>query len=490
MSQGERFIRLEPVAGKSLPDLLFELGVEFPCGGTAACGGCKIRVLDGVIPVTPDMLAVLSPSEIDAGWRLGCMAQADAPVTLVIAQWEPAILSDETELHFEPAEGLAAVVDLGTTTLVVQLVDRATGIVLGVESALNPQTRLGSDLMSRVQYDLHNPGELTRIIRTQIGFMLAKLASGSTLQEVLLVGNTVMHHLFGGLSVEPLSAVPFRSPTLGPLDFDPLELGWSVPLDRPARFLPCIGGFVGSDILAGIIDVGMASSLHTAALLDLGTNGEIVVGNRLGIVCASTAAGPAFEGGQIDQGMRAGPGAIDRVLIDSQRRLACSVIGGIPPRGLCGSGLVDAIAALLELNVIDARGRLPQGARSWLLVGSVHVTQSDIRQLQLAKAAIAAGLELLQNDRDIAPEHVSLAGAFGNYIRGESARRIGLLPPWVTHPKPAGNAALRGARLLLLNPSNRDALIQNVLDHTTHVELAANPRFQDRFVEHMLFPVE
>jgi uncharacterized 2Fe-2S/4Fe-4S cluster protein (DUF4445 family) len=444
-------------------------------------------VLAGEVPLTDDMAAVLTPREIAQGWRLGCMAEASSPVTLEIAQWSVQVLDDQAEVPFEPADGLGAVVDIGTTTLVAQLVDRQTGSVLAVETSLNPQARFGSDLMSRIRHDLSEPGTMTALIRETVGAMLGRLAGQQTLDDVLLVGNTAMHHFFCGLSLEPLAAVPFRSSALGARDMDSCELGWELALVRPACFLPCIGGFVGSDLLAGLVATGLFESEAPGALLDLGTNGEIAVGSRAAIRCASAAAGPAFEGGRIGRGMRAGAGAIDRVSI-ADERLTCSVIGGGPPRGICGSGLVDAAAAALDLGWIAPNGRMIGGRRSIELAGSVVVTQSDIRELQLAKGAVAAGFDLLLDGARITSSHVFLAGAFGNYIRGESACRIGLLPAWADRCTAAGNTALRGARILLLAGSRRERILQTVLACAEHVELAADPRFQDAFVECMAFP--
>jgi uncharacterized 2Fe-2S/4Fe-4S cluster protein (DUF4445 family) len=480
-------LRLEPTASRPLRDLLYERGVEFPCAGVSQCGGCKVRVISGDVPITDDMRAALTTAELAAGWRLGCMAEANGPVTLEIAQWSIAVLDDRADLPFEPADGLGAVVDLGTTTLVAQLVDRQTGTVLQVETALNPQARFGADLMSRIRHDLAEPGVLTVLIRDAVGAMLTRLADGRRVEEVLLVGNTAMHHLFSGLSVEPLAAVPFRSPANQAQRFEAKELGWALELRQPACFLPCVGGFVGSDLLAGLVATGLAEATEPGALLDLGTNGEIAVGDRDRICCASTAAGPAFEGGRIGMGMRAGDGAIDRVSIRNGV-VDCSVIGSGPPRGLCGSGLVDAAAAALDLDWVEPSGRMTGGRKSIPLSGPVLLTQADIRELQLAKGAVAAGLDLLLDGRRVTPSRVFLAGAFGNYVRGESARRIGLLPGWVDHPTSAGNTALRGARMLLLSVSRREQILDLVLSCTEHVELAADPRFQDAYVECMRFP--
>lgn len=479
-------IAIQPVPGRSLADRLFQLGVEFPCGGASACGGCRVRIVRGDIPVTAEMREALSEGEIAGGWRLACRAEAPAEVVLEIEQWSPRVLTDESRVAVEPRDGLGVAIDLGTTTLVAELVDLRTGEVRRVRTGLNPQGRYGADVMSRIEFALREPGVLTRSIREVLGEMVADLAAGAPLVEALLCGNTAMHHLFCGESVEPLSHVPFRSPALGARTLAARELAWSAEIREGVTFLPCIAGFVGSDLLCGLIACGMHESDRDMALLDLGTNGEIAAGNRHRIACASTAAGPAFEGGRIRMGMRAGDGAIDRVEFRDGAVL-CHVIGGAPPRGICGSGLVDAAAVALRSGALASSGRLNNGVKSFALAGPVEIAQADIRELQLAKGAIAAGLELLSRRAD-ALDAIHLAGAFGNYVHVESARRIGLIPDRGAPVHPAGNSALRGARTLLLAPSRRASLLAEVIGICRHVELAACAEFQEAFVANMTFP--
>ncbi|MBS1826552.1 MAG: DUF4445 domain-containing protein [Acidobacteria bacterium] len=479
------YVRLKPEPGRTVSDQLYQLGLEFPCGGCSACGGCRVRLVDGEIPITEGMREALREDELAAGWRLACQADAAVPVTLDIEQWSARILTDNTSVAFEPGEGFGAVMDLGTTTLVVELVDLATGDIRGVLAGLNPQGRHGSDVMSRIEFDLREPGVLCEHIRGALGAMLAEVAQGREVKEVLLCGNTAMHHLFCGESVEPLSHVPFSSPALGARTFAGSELGWKAEV---VTFLPCVGGFVGSDLLAGLVACGMAESAEVMALMDLGTNGEIALGGRDGILCASTAAGPAFEGGRIRMGMRAGDGAIDRVEATEADAMRCHVLGGGEARGICGSGLVDAAAVGLALGMIAVSGRLNNAPLR--LDGAVQLSQADIRELQLAKGAIAAGLEILRRQLPVEPDVVRtihLAGAFGNYVRVESARRIGLLPSWKAPVAPVGNSAVRGARLLLLNPSRREAMIEAALRRTRHVDLGGDAEFQEAFIENMRF---
>jgi len=482
-------LRIEPRAGESLEDILFRHGVEFPCGGESNCGGCRIRVIEGEIAITAEMRDTLTAAELTAGWRLGCRARAAGPVTLEIGQWQVKVLTDEAELPWEPVHGLGVAVDVGTTTLVAQLLDLETGEVTGVRTGLNPQCRHGADIMSRIRFDMEQPGVLKALIRREIGAMVADMAAGRELREVLLAGNSVMHHLFSGLDVEPLSHVPFETEAGGQRWFSAGELGWELCGPCQVSFLPSLGSFVGSDILAGIVATGMLHSVGLEALVDLGTNGEIVAGGADGFVCASTAAGPAFEAGRIRMGMRASPGAIDRVTVHDGA-WNVHVLGGGEPRGICGSGLVDAAAAGLDLELLLPSGRFAGQAKEWLLAGPVRLTQADVRELQLAKAAIAAGFDILaarfgggsgQFDR------IRIGGAFGNYVSVHSARRIGLLPAGAADTEPCGNTALRGVKMLLLAPSRRQRTIEEVLSRARHISLAADPAFQDRFVDHMGF---
>ena len=465
-------LELHPRARQTLADRLFAAGVEFPCGGESACGGCKVRVLEGEVPVTAAMRDAIGENEIRDGWRLACCASAAGRVVVEVEQWSLPVLSDEASVPIEPRAGRGAAIDLGTTTLVVQVVDLSSGEILRVETALNPQARYGADVMTRLEYDLHRPGELGRLIREELGRMLG----GEPLREVLVAGNTAMHHLFCGLDVRPLTHAPFVSRTLGGYRFESSDLGWP----GPAEFLPCLGGFVGSDLLCGIVATRLDEQTRPRALFDIGTNGEVVVGSAQGIVCASTAAGPAFEGGRIGAGMRAGTGAIDSVHV-RDGGLACHVIGGVAARGVCGSGLVDAAACGVELGLIAANGRLTNADKRLPLADGVALTQSDIRELQLAKGAMAAGLRMLAGG---GVDKLCLAGAFGNYIRQTSARAIGLLPADLP-VEPVGNSALRGARMLLLAPSTRQARLRKIAALSRHVELARDPDFQYLFAEMM-----
>ncbi|MBU6400675.1 MAG: DUF4445 domain-containing protein [Verrucomicrobia bacterium] len=482
--------------GASLQDALFTQGVEFPCGGRGRCKGCRIRVLAGSLPVTADDHRLLTPAQIADGWRLACRAQAKGDLRIELAQWEAAILADDSTFAFRPEDGLGIAIDLGTTTVVAQLLDLRTGHVLAVQTALNPQAQHGADVMSRVEFATTGGGRriLTQLARDMTGRMVADLFAATNraareLRNVVVVGNTVMHHLFCDIDLEPLAHHPFEPERDGLEVFAAQELGWHLGGSATVRFLPCLGGFVGSDILAGVL----ASQLHQreslTALIDLGTNGEIVVGNRARLLCASTAAGPAFEGARISMGMRAATGAISEVHLRGSE-LRCHVLGGGPPRGLCGSGLVDAAAAGLELQAILPSGRIADGT-PLRLASPVTLAQGDVRELQLAKGAIAAGLRLLLRQWGARPADLTciyLAGAFGNYINRASARRIGLLDFPPEKVQPAGNTALLGAKLALFGWHEQNGAFSEIRRRIRHVALNLDPEFEEVFIDEMRFP--
>ena len=272
---------------------------------------------------------------------------------------------------------------------------------------------------------------------------------------------------------------------MGEQRFRSADLGWSLSDAALIRFLPCLGGFVGSDILAGVVAVDLCRDDALRALIDLGTNGEIALGNRDRVLVASTAAGTAFEAGCIHNGMRAANGAIAHVTANTDGRLDCEVIGGGPPQGICGSGLVDAVASGLILGRILPSGKIVDDSRIFPVTGDIALRQADVRELQLAKGAIAAGLRILLKHWGASMADIQtlyLAGAFGNYLEVDSARRIGLLECPSQVVAVAGNTALRGAKQILVGKP------LPVATDVRHVMLAADADFEDLFVSCMRFP--
>lgn len=495
-------VRLQPLGkiieverGTPLQDALFGYGVEFPCGGHGRCGNCRVRILEGSLPLTPDEEAILAAAELAEGWRLACRNRAESDVTLEVKQWEATVLVDHSTFAFVPREGLGIAIDLGTTTVVGQLLDLSSGHVLAVRTGLNPQVGYGGDIMSRVEFAVARAGQrkLEELIRRGIGQIVEDLRASSDkldapIARIVVVGNTVMHHVFCGIDLEPLSHYPFEPVEDGLQRSRASDLGWNIAGDPVVLFLPCLGGFVGSDILAGILAAKIHLSEALLGLVDLGTNGEVVIGNRERILCASTAAGPAFEGARIRMGMQASTGAISEVEI-YEGRPRCRVLGNVPPRGICGSGLVDAVAVGLELGLIHRSGKFADGIVEWVLKPPVKLFQNDIRELQLAKGAVAAAMRILLRSwgaqaSDV--ERLFLAGAFGNYINRTSARRIGLIQFPEGKVWPAGNTALLGAKIELFD-EDPDSNLVSIRDRVEHIPVAADPHFEDIYVESMTF---
>ena len=475
-------------SGTPLIDVLHEYGVEFPCGGKGTCGSCKVKLLEGELKIDSVQQQKLDKLKLGKEWRLACYCNAESDITLEISQFDNIILADNSTFDFRPQQGFGIAVDLGTTTVVVQLVNLENGHVLDSVSEINPQARYGSDLISRIQSCLDgNFEELQNLVRSKIGEMIQYIIQKHPVKvsKVTIVGNTVMHHIFSGLAVNSLSFYPFHSPNLGNQIFSPNQLKWNLPATAKVEFYPSIGSFVGSDILAGIAATKMAENEKYSVLIDLGTNGEIVLGNRDKIICASTAAGPAFEGAKISQGMRATTGAISSVSFE-KGELKTHVIGNVQAKGICGSGLIDIMAVLLNREQIGMFGEINSGEDRVKITKQVSITQQDIREFQLAKAAIAAGIQILLNQLRISYseiEQVFIAGGFGNFLNIENVIRTGLIECDAEKIVKLGNTALIGAKMFLFED---EKFIRNILGKTTHVNLEADPNFQDIYIDKMM----
>jgi len=474
--------------GTPLIDILHEFGVEFPCGGKGTCGACKVKLLHGELKVDSFQQERLDKLKLGSEWRLACFCKAESDITLEISQFEHIILADNSTFEFKPRTGYGIAVDLGTTTIVTQLINLENGHILDSVSVLNPQANFGGDLISRIQSCLDgNSLKMRTLIRNKIGEMIQAILEKHPVEisKITIVGNTVMHHIFSDLKVDPLSFYPFESPHLGIQKFDPVELNWKISSDADIKFYPSIGSFVGSDILAGIAATKMTDKKGYIILIDLGTNGEIVVGNHEKIICASTAAGPAFEGAKINQGMRATTGAISSVSFENGK-LKSHVIGNVKAKGICGSGLIDVMAILLEQEQIGMFGEINSGEESVKLTSGVSLTQQDIREFQLAKAAIAAGVQILLNQLEISYDDIDkvfIAGGFGNFLNIKNVIRTGLIECEEDKIVKFGNTALIGAKMFLFEDED---FYQRILEKTSHINLEGDGSFQDIYIEKMM----
>ncbi len=414
--------------------------------------------------------------------------------------------------------------DIGTTTVVGSLVDLTTGREVAVAAGLNEQMLYGADVISRINLVINDPEGLEKLHR-QILRVLNNLLDDLLRQsqvpreriyEVTVVGNTCMHHLAMGVNPSSLALAPFTSVVPRPVAIAAGDLGLGVHPRALVYYLPVVAGHVGADTVGVILATGLHHSDRIRMAIDIGTNGEIMLGSRERLLACSTAAGPAFEGTQIRQGMRATVGAIERVYVGEDVEI--SVIGGPTQEahGICGSGLIDAVAELLAAGVIDPSGRLRSredldGRASPALLDRcleiddgrafrlspagaplVALTQRDVRELQLAKGAIFAGIQILKRSLGVSDEDVEeiyLAGAFGSFIRPESAQAIGLIPNLpLDRVRAVGNAARIGARMALISLEARRQA-ERIGRHTEHVELFHSEAFQDEFMASMRFPV-
>lgn len=468
--------------GDRLLDLLQKLGCSIgaPCGGHGLCGKCKVT-----LKVGGELREVLACSTL---------LTETCEVFLPDDRQEP---FRATALKAENAgggrEGFGVAVDLGSTTVAMSLFDLNSGKEIDSTSRWNTLKSYGADVISRIGYCMEHADGLERLCReqqAQILHMLSFLSEKNAIpkgeiREGFLAGNTVMEHIFAKISPASIATAPYL-----PLNY--FTAGESVILDGvPFDLSPCVAGYLGGDITAGLLAAKICDSEKTSLFIDVGTNGEIVLGNKNGLTSCAVASGPAFEGAGISCGMPALCGAIFRVFPHAGH-LDFEVLGGGEAKGICGSGLLDLLACLLDLGYLDESGSLRNSSEGrFYLTDSVYISQRDIRQLQLAKAAIAAGITRLTETKKISCcdiDRLFLSGGFGSGIRSESAVRIGMLPEELADKIILlGNTSLSGAASALLTPSKRRELLE-IKEKCAYLELSSDIGFNDCFVEAMSFP--
>ena len=433
--------------------------------------------------------------------------------TLRSSGWEvTAVLCDDELIDVEPGDTSQArhalAFDLGTTTVVATLLDLETGQPLAVRSILNAQQPFGADVITRISATMMDPGALAtlqkRAHETLDGLAGEVCEEASVARdavyEIVVTGNVTMIQLALGIDPEPLSMAPFtiaarRLPRAAAADF-----GVRAHPRAPAVLFPALGAYVGPDIVAGVLATGLTLDRRVRLFIDVGTNSEIVLGSSAKALACAAPAGPAFEAAQIRCGMRAAEGAIEGVkIVDGD--VEVTVIGDVEPVGLCGSGLVDAVAQLVGAGILDHSGRFVQGSSERLakigeetvfrLTDDIVLSQRDVRELQFAKASIATGWSILCRDLGIEPADVAqvlLAGSFGSYLTPASAVKIGLVPKLpLTRIVAAGNVAGEGAKIAALSVTERAAAAA-VLDEVEYVELSGRADFNDLFIDQLAFP--
>ncbi|MCY4412635.1 MAG: ASKHA domain-containing protein [Caldilineaceae bacterium] len=453
----------------------------------------------------------------------GVLRRSNWQVTAVIVGHE--LVSVEEGDTSSRSFGLAF--DIGTTTVVGMLIDLNSGAPVAVQSALNGQAVQGADVISRISYTMLNEGGLAElnevILRTLNGLIARLLEEGQVaaheVYEVVTAGNATMQHLFLGVDPEPIGLEPFIPAVEDMVQASAHEIGLNIHPQAQVHCLPYLGAYVGADLVAGLLATGLAQNEGVRLLVDVGTNGEIILGSAARTVATAAPAGPAFEGAQIQDGMRASEGAIEAVTI-TRDGVELQVIGDVPPIGLCGSGLLDAVAQLRLTGLLLPSGRFvkaedatqlvepdlarriitgDEGRRSFVLAwpeeaGSdrpIVLTQRDVRELQFAKGSIAGGIDVVMQELGVGADalvEIYLAGSFGSYINPQSARIIGLVPPVpVERIKAVGNAAGEGAKIALL--SFRERMVARSLPQIVEYhELSGRGDFNDSFLAVLQFP--
>ncbi len=502
------------------------LHVKSECGGKGTCGKCGVILHPTPKPVSQDVKHV-SSIDLDLGIRLACQhrVQQNTRVVLSDDKSDAKILTEgksfnqhwSLDVGFENKIGAA--IDLGTTTIVAYLLDLGTGVQLNQSATLNPQTMYGEDVISRITHVAREDGgaeDLFETVSIEMNDLVSQLIKASgrkefELSRVTIVGNTAMHHLLLKVDVKSLGMSPYEPTIRDAVNTSGDYVGLSSIPKAEVYLPPNIAGFVGGDTVGFILSQRLDLSDKVVLGIDVGTNGEIVLSKNGELSCCSTAAGSAFEGATIKNGMRGESGAIEYISIDDpDLPPEISVIGNKAPKGLCGSAIVDVTSEMKRLGLIDLGGRIQQNASkrifenpefglNYLITNkdesdaerNITFTQKDIRQVQLAKGAILTGCTILLGESNLDEKDIDviiLAGAFGSYIRPESALGIGLLPKVnVNKILQVGNAAGEGAKVLLLSSEIRQ-LGEKIVSNIKYVELANHEKFQSVFIESLKFP--
>lgn len=526
--------------GKSLFEYGETLGIRIPtsCVKQGKCKECMVEVVEGMENLSP---RTEKENHLKENFRLSCQTKIiskkgfvrchtmrrgemkierhalNLPKSFQSLKLEPCVTREGNRILLDgeeidrtsgPLHGLA--LDLGTTTVVLRLLNLETGEIIADSSFENPQRFGGSDIMSRIHYDTQQKGKLLQ--RALAGYLTHAIeefpVDPNSIYEMVVVGNSTMRDLFFRLNVYSIGQNPYRSiteiemnegkRTTTSLTANARRL--LLPLHPKARVYgaPIISGHVGADAAACMLAVDLANEERLIAIMDIGTNTELIVGNKHKIFAASCPAGPAFEGGKISCGMPGLPGAIEKVRIAENGVVECSVIGNIAAEGICGSGLVDALSGLLRTEMINSFGRFNNGEKEFILTANanekIYITESDINELAQAKGANVAGLHVVFNNYGIGFDDIDvfyLAGGFGRHLDIASAKRIGLIPN-IEDSKivQIGNAAIEGACIALLSKTKRGEL-EEIVKKITHCRLESDPNFFDYFVDGCQFiPVE
>lgn len=512
-----RQVCVEGKSGVSLLDTLIshDVYISAACGGIGKCGKCRVRMTEHPTEATKADREFLSAEQITDGWRLACLSYPQEDCRVVIESGNEddfEVVSEYSDLHPESGsvreESYDIGIDIGTTTIAVNLIGATSGEVLNTYTSINHQRAYGADVISRMQASNEGKGEeLKHSIRKDLYEGIHEVVTGEGIdaglvKRIAIAGNTTMGHLLMGFSCETLGVYPFTPVNISTIRTTFSELFDGIPeadgsfLDAEVTLLPGVSTYVGADITAGMLAEAFDRQEKTCLLIDLGTNGEMAIGNREKIMVTSTAAGPAFEGGNISCGMGSVKGAICGVRIEDGTAV-CETIGEKPPVGLCGTGVIETVYELLRNELLDETGMLDEDYfdDGFVLAKTpegeeISFTQKDVREIQLAKSAVRAGMETLllrfgATYEDV--DKVFLAGGFGYKIDLEKAIGIGLLPEEL-HDRilAVGNSSLSGTVAYLTDETAAER-IERIAAMSEEIPLSTDKDFNRFYTDYMFF---
>lgn len=519
-----RSVLVQGGTGKSLLALLKEKNeyLDAPCNGNGSCGKCRVQLFEKLSEPTEQEKKLLTKKELEAGIRLACQTIPREECSILLPEGceeicvsqatESAQTAMETGQATESAQAaitaqtgensqtdadLGIAIDLGTTTIAAVLVELATGRELAAATGINHQRAYGADVISRIKASMEGSKEkLQQIIQADLLQIINELlvngkAKEAQVKHIVIAANTTMCHLLLGYSCESLGRAPFTPVDISLQQKSCFTVFNTEKFSAEVTILPGISTFVGADIVSGLFACGMQEKEEYALFLDIGTNGEMAVGNKQGLFVTSTAAGPAFEGGNLSCGVASVPGAIDKVEIRFPYT-SVHTLKGAPAIGTCGTGVIEAVYELKRNRILDKNGTfaerfLEEGYP--LVEPDISITQQDVREFQMAKAAVRAGMERLLEWSCISKEalqKVYFAGSFGCHISVEKAVGIGLLPEELKNRiQPVGNTALEGAKKYLLYKDKTS--LEKIISMAEELTLAADDDFQKKFLEYMNF---
>lgn len=497
------------------------------CGGRGTCGKCRIRVVDGSLEINSFDRAAFGKQELEQGYRLSCQAfpkgdctiritASDEADFMIVADYDqglsgvrmtnPSTVQDQVVIAQTSDEtGYSIGIDIGTTTLAASLVSLSDGTVRHTSTAINKQRAYGADVITRIKASMEGKSEVLKkcirdgLFELILGVLRETGTDASQIKKLAIAGNTTMGHLLMGYPLETLGSYPFTPVNIQMIELSFLDLFQTTELNAPVTILPGISAFVGGDIAAGLLACGFDQADKPCLLIDLGTNGELAIGNKQRIMVTSTAAGPAFEGGNISCGVGSIAGAISKVRITENNNIV-ETIGHKPPVGICGTGVIELASELLRSGLMDETGLLTE---EYFEGGypvaadeegtEIIVTQKDIRELQLAKAAIRAGIETLLHRYGTSYEEIGsvyLAGGFGYQLDLAKAVHIGLLPEELSGKViAAGNTSLGGVIRYMTDASAKERL-QQIIKASSEIHLSNDEEFNRTYIENMNFPIQ